>query len=261
MKKVKQIVLLALGLLSINARSQQIEAIEIYGTAAPMFYTGQYVRTASESYNQTYESVLSREMGRTGLPFLAETGVRLWITENMGFCLNYSYSRFAMKAEFENDNSRHFTILDRTPIDFGLVFGKIGKSALQTRFGFCTSTMLSYLKYKDGTVNYSNLQPINGTFTTFGFFYRVDYSKSIAGPLRFNIGLGGASSLNSYYSDLGGMRDLDGASATWLPTNFEEYEKVVGNGNFYDYPDDEYWKMKYFMVFAGLQLNLVAYKK
>jgi hypothetical protein len=176
-------------------------------------------------------------------------------------CINVSAARNVLKAEFNNGNIRQFTLYNRTPLDAGIVFGKRGKWAVQTRIGYANSSLISNYEYPDGTVSFSQLQPLNGTYSTFGFFYKVDASIKIKGPLNLYFGLGGATNAGFYYNDLSGVRGEDGASDSWVPVNFAEYEKVLPGGNFYDYPNDEYWTMNYFMLFAGLQLNLNVYEK
>jgi hypothetical protein len=261
MRKIINIVFLWCFFAPSQSQGQGLAGIELNAGTGLMYYTGKDERAAKTSYNETYAGQLANEMGNTGIPFMYELGARFWLTDNFGLTLNYSFARHSLSAEFNNGNQRHFTIKDKTPLDAGLVFGKMGKYAIQARIGFCTSTLLSSYEYPDGTVNYSQLQPINGTYTDFGFFYRLDYSRQLKGPIRIFAGIGGATDMGNYYSDLSGVRELDGASAAWVPTDFGAYEQVLPNGNFYDYPDDKYWGLGYFMFYGGLQLNISVYEQ
>jgi hypothetical protein len=260
MKKAITIVLLLSLYLSYSS-SLLAQSLELNTSFALNSLSGKSIQAATQSYNEVYGNQLKREMGSAGLPYLTDIGLRLWLTDNFGMCMNVSAARNVLKAEFNNGNIRQFTLLNRTPLDFGLVFGKKDKWVLQTRIGFATSALISNFEYPDGTVSFSQLQPLNGTYNTFGFFYKVDASIKIKGPLSVYAGIAGATNAGFYYNDLSGVRGEDGASDSWVPVNFAEYEKVLPGGNFYDYPEDAYWKMNYFMLFAGLQLNLTVYEK
>ncbi len=261
MKKLNTPCLLVLLMLLLALSSKaQLEAIDLNFSAAINSIGGKSIKAATQSYNEVYGSQLKREMGASGLPYLTDIGLRFWLTDNFGMCLNMSAARNAMKAEFNNGNIRQFTLYNRTPLDFGLVFGNRKKWAMQTRIGFASSSLVSNFEYPDGTVSFSQLQPINGTYSTFGFFYKIDASIKLKGPLNLYFGLAGATNMGSNYNDLSGVRGEDGSSDSWVPVNFEAYEKVIPAGNFYDYPEDQYWKMDYFMLFAGLQFNFNVYE-
>ncbi len=260
MKSIKLKLILLFTTLQSLVFAQKIP-IELNTSFAYNSMSGKSLDAAISSYNEVYGSQLKQQMGSVELPYLADFGARFWISDNVGICLNLSASKNVYKAEFNNGNMRQFTINNRSPLDAGIVFGKRGKWALQTRIGFLTSSLISNYEYPDGTVSFSQIQALNGTYNTFGFFYKVDTSIKLKGPVRLYFGLSGTTNSGSYYNDLSGVRGQDGASDSWVPVNFAEYEKVVAGGNFYDYPDDQYWKMNYLMFFAGLQLNFKVNEK
>lgn len=222
------------------------------------YYGSSDLKAAKGSYNETYAGLLSRDFGAEGIPFYYELGMKYALVDGFGMSLNYSFSRNNYGATFAgNGMQRHVTIRNRTPIDFGLYIGQPQKTCFEVRIGFYESTLVADVEYADGTRSISNMQAMNGTYHSFGFFYKADFAKKITGPLSLKLGIGGGTTMGSHYNDLSHAREVDLLSTSWFPTDFAAYEIAVNNNTFYDYPDDRYWKGSYFQFYAGLQFNLI----
>lgn len=220
------------------------------------YYNSKSLRAAKASYNETFSGQLSRDFGAEGLPFYFDLGIKYELIEGFGMSLNYSFSRNNYGATFSADGmQRHIAIRNRTPLDFGVYFGKPNRTCFEVRIGFYESTLVADVEYADGTRSISNMQALNGTYHAFGFFYKADVSKRIMGPLSLKLGIGGGTTVGSNFNDLSYARESDLKSTSWMPTDFKAYDQAVSTNAFYDYPDDKYWIGDYFQFYAGLQYN------
>ncbi len=252
MKKIKIIFLfLCLNILNI-AKAQDEGTVTFFGGGGLNFQTSSQFNKFKNSYNNSSAIKFKKKLHQTAIPVSYQFGAIYWIMDNFGLSLNYSNSRIAYRAEFEDNTSRQMIIRNRTPLDFGIAVGLDENYYIHGRFGLLNSSVISKIIFADGTRSMGKENSLNGSYNTVGFFYKLEYSMPIYKKIHLCAGIGGGSSTSSYM-DGGDGKSLAGNSSSVLPTNWDNYLNYRANGNLYAYPIEEHMKIKFFQINLGIQ--------
>lgn len=241
------------GLLVLASVAQVVaqRAELMVGLGLQGFRSGGFNRFVS-SYENYYSSTIDGSFSSLGLPVCSEIGVSYYIERDskIGFALYFSQQTRGYEIGFKSGARREIHYNVYTPLDFGLIIGNPqSKFRFTTRFGVMDASIVSSYFYKDGSQSFNNVSRLNGVYTSFGFFYKMNAEYRVWKGLHLMAGIGGGSG-NNEFQDKSWARDF-AYGMILFPTDLEAYEKAVNAGNSYDYPDDERLKPSYFQWYAG----------
>ncbi len=228
-----------------------------FGCGSQTMIAGDF-KVFMNGYNDILKSQIDKKMNLNGIPISYQFGVNLFLSEKFGMGFNYSYSRFDYRCTFNSRESRDIVIKYGTPLDFGMLY-KVGKSNyLSFRFGFATSSLISEYMYPDGTRSINKGMPLNGVYSTFGSFYRLDLIIGAIKNLKLTTGITLYRG-SSDYNDKNYAKGLGDGDFFMFPKDYQTYNDLYNQGTLYDFPIEKTLMLKSTQISIGVIyfINLV----
>jgi hypothetical protein len=228
----------------------------------PLINKEKEIKTFQNGYAETWQASIDKSWHSSGIPYNLQVTATWWLSSSIGICLDYSFSKYQQEINFTDNTKRVFEYTVRNPIEGGFSIGKPKIIYANFKFGFATSTFSSIYQYKDGQKDMNYNSPLNGVYSANGFSYRVE----LLVKLTKNIALVGSYGCisGSEYSDKNFFKGADihaGTESPFFPTDYALFNNLSSSGNVYEYPYDQWAKLKYSSASVGIQYQFKLFHK
>jgi len=260
MKKILTLLAIILSL-GLNGQESGDFIIGLNGNY-PFMNKDKDITTFKSGYEETWQSSIGENWHSSGFPYNLQITATWWLSNSMGICLDYSYTKYQQEINFTDDTKRVFNYTVRNPIEGGFSVGKPKIVYANFKFGFATSTFSSIYYYKEGEKDMNYNSPLNGVYSANGFSYRVELLVKLTKNIALVGSYGGIS--GSEYSDKNFFKGADehaGVESPFFPTNYPLFNSLSSSGNVYDYPYDQWAKLKYSTASVGIQYQFRVFNK
>jgi len=260
---MKTLLTLLAILLSVGLKAQESGDF-IIGLNAnyPFINKDKDIKTFQAGYEEIWQSSIDKSWHSSGIPYNLQVTALWWLNSFLGICLDYSFTKYQQEVNFIDDTKRVNIFKVRNPIEGGFAVGKPGKIYANLKFGFATSTFSSIYYYKDGEKDMNYNSTLNGVYSANGFSYRVELLVKLTKNIFLVGSYGGIS--GSEYSDKNFLKGVDvraGYESSFLPTDYPLFYSLSSTGSLYDYPIDQWSKLKYSSASVGIQYQFRLFNK